>query len=130
MLKRTATFTFLSLAYAVILGHSIVPHHHDSTHESVIAHQAYHPNHDDDGLNNPFSHFFHSGDDAFYTVNHNFSNNFIRQLCVVAVASFDDFLFSPPLSRQAGFSPPPDPFAYISPHVLTSGLRAPPSFKA
>ncbi len=134
MLKKYTAILMMFTAYAILLGHNIIPHHHHDHDEHLTGQHNTHHNHDDgednDGLNHMFSHFTHAADGFSFTPNHNISNTFSKlQLSLVAVLP-DNFALSnfdiPPLLG----SPPAEHLIYISPHSHSSGLRAPPAFIA
>lgn len=132
MLKKYTTILLMFTAYAILLGHNIVPHHHDSDHDLTEHHQTSPHHHDDDHKDkwqgDFFSHFIHSTDGVTFTGSYNISNTLSKQLfSLIAVLpdnfSLDEFLIPPLLHK-----PPAEHFIYISPHSLSSGLRAPPAF--
>jgi hypothetical protein len=131
MLKKRAAILFLTLAYAILLGHNIIPHHHHDHDEHLTEHHDTDHHHDDnadnDGLNHLFAHFTHAADGFSFTTNHNITNTFSKlQLSLVAVLpdnfALDEFLIPPLLHK-----PPAEHLIFISPHSLSSGLRAPPA---
>lgn len=131
MLKKRTAILLLTIACATLLGHNIFPHHHDTDHDLTVNHQTshHHDSEEDSGdLNHLFSHFIHSADDITFLNNHNISNTFSKQLLsIVAVLPdyfFPDKFLIPSLLNK----PPAEYFIYISPHSLSSGLRAPPVF--
>lgn len=127
--KKTAIF-FLTVAYAILLLHNIIPHHHhDNIKELTEHHHSDHHDHDTDhkGLSHLLSHFIHSADSFTFPTNHNITNTFTKQqLSFVAVLpnnfSPDDFLIPPLLNNSYA-----EQVIYISPHSHPSGLRAPPA---
>lgn len=129
MLKKRTAILFLTLAYAILLGHNMIPHHHhDSIEELTEHHNSDHHDHDTDDnlLGHLLSHIIHSADCFTFPANHNITNTFSKQqLSFVAVLpdnfSLDEFPI-PPLPDK----PPTEHLLYISPHALPSGLRAPP----
>jgi hypothetical protein len=132
MLKKRATILFLTLAYAILLGHNIIPHHHHDTEHDLTEHHQTSHNHDSEkdseDLSHILSHFIHSSDGFTFTVNHNISNTLSQQLFLLFAVlpdnfSVDEFIIPPLLHK-----PPAEHFIYISPHSLSSGLRAPPAF--
>ncbi|MDZ4844761.1 MAG: hypothetical protein SH857_04340 [Chitinophagales bacterium] len=133
MLKKYTALLFFTIAYALILGHNIIPHHHHDSNHDLAEHQQLHQEHDDnheDGLNHLFAHFVHSGDAFTFTTNHNINNVFSKQLFLMAVALSDNFSLDRFSVLPLVFSPPEKQVIYISPHSLASGLRAPPAFIA
>ena len=134
MLKKHIATLFLTISCATLLGHSIIPHHHHNTEQELAEHfQTNHHNNSDENsmdFSHHLSHFIHSAD-SFTTHNtHNISHTFSRQiLSLVAVLPnrifFDEFLIPPLLHKS-----PAEHFIDLSPHSLSSGLRAPPAFIA
>jgi hypothetical protein len=132
MLKKRTAILLLTLAYAILLGHTLISHHHhDTDHDLTEHHQTNHHHNDDqedEGLNHLFSHFTHSADGFTFTSTHNINNTFSKQLLSFVAVLPDNFFLDefliPPLLRK----PPAEHFIYISPHSLSSGLRAPPAF--
>jgi hypothetical protein len=133
LIKKYIAILFLSVAYSILLGHNIVPHHHhDHEHEITESHHSHeHDNNDDDESHNDLSHLFshliHSADGISFITTHNITNTFSKQqLSLVAILP-DNFLQNdfliPPLLQK----PPAEHLVYISPHALIYGLRAPPS---
>ena len=132
MLKKCIAILLVTFAYAILLGHNIIPHHHHDNNQELTAHHETDHDHEDgddsEGLSDILSHFIHSADGFTFTVNHNISNVLSQQLFLsVAVLSnnfsFDEFLIQPFL-----YKPPEEQLIYISPHSLSLGLRAPPAF--
>ena len=134
MLKKYTAILMMTVAYAILLGHSIIPHHHHDHDHDVTEHQ--HTDHhqdnntDSEDLNHLFSHFTHSADGFHFTTSHNLTNTFCKQQhSVVAVLPdnfhIDKFLIPPLLHK-----PPAEHLIYISPHSHSKGLRAPPAFIA
>lgn len=131
MLKKYTAILWMTVAYAILLGHSIIPHHHEHHHDVTEHHHSNH-HHDDDAdngdLNHPFTHFTHSADCFNFTNSHNFTNTFSKQQMKFVAILPDNFLACkfniPPLLHK----PPAEHHPYISPHSLSSGLRAPPTF--
>ena len=132
MLKKRTAILLLTLAYAILLGHNIIPHHHHENNQELTAHhQTDHhqdDNEDNEDLSHILSHFIHSSDEFTFTGSHNISNTSSKQLLsFIAVLphnfSLDEFLIPSLLHK-----PPAEHFIYISPHSLSSGSRAPPAF--
>ncbi len=131
MLKRRTAILFITLAYAILLGHNIIPHHHHDHDDHLTEHHDTDHHHDDDTdtdeLNHLFAHFTHVADGFSFLTNHNITNTFFKQqLSLVAVLpdifSPDGFFTAPLLDK-----PPAEHLVYISPHSHPSGLRAPPA---
>ena len=131
MLKKYTAILMMFTAYAILIGHSIVPHHHhDNEHHLTEHHDTEHHNHDDhedEGLGNIFSHFIHPDDSFTFTASHSISNTFSKQLFSFVAVLPDNFALDefhiPPLLHK----PPEEHLICISPHSLSSGLRAPPA---
>lgn len=137
MLKKSTAIIFLALAYATLLGHNFIPHHHHSDlHELTEHHQFdHHYDHDDDqdhdhhnnfGLGHLLSHFIHSVDNFTLSGNHQFAKVFPnhQQLFVAGLPdnfSFDSFRFYFEQQKTTV-----EHLIYFSPHAHASGLRAPP----
>lgn len=132
MLKKHTAILLMFTAYTILLGHNIIPHHHHNTDHDLTEHHQTSHNHDSEedseNLSDILSHFIHSSDGFTFTGSHNISNTISKQLLsFVAVLPcnffLDEFLIPPLLHK-----PPAEHFIYISPHSLSSGLRAPPAF--
>lgn len=130
MLKKRIAILILTLAYAILLGHNIIPHHHHDHDEHLSEHHGADHQHDsdadNDGVMELFAHCTHTADGFAFTSAHNFSTMFSKlQLTFVALLldnfAFDEFLIPPLLHK-----PPAEHLIYISPHSHSSGLRAPP----
>lgn len=130
--KNTALF-FLTFAYAILLGHSIVPHHHDDDHQITAKHNFHeHHEHNDNESKSEdhdpnFDHFLHATDGFVVTGSHISTNNFSKQ-----VPFFDAYLgdyfhlaeFDIPPLLLAGTADNP---IYFTLHSPPTGLRAPPA---
>ncbi len=139
MLKRYTSILFLCLANLVMLGHSVVPHHHHKA-EGVVGHDhgdhADHHvdfHHDDDHGSDqgeesdhelPFSHFAHST--LAYVAGHDCGA--CQQVLGGTGLLTHGLLVPDPTIQHLPDKPPTEPPIYNSPHSLCSGLRAPPSF--
>lgn len=129
MLKNNAAIFFISLAYAILLGHNIIPHHHHDSAQEIAEHHNSNHNHEEESnvLSHMLSHFIHSADGFTYPVNHNISNTFSKQqLSFVAVLP-DNFTLDEFLIPSFRFKPTAEHLFCISPHSHPSGLRAPPA---
>ncbi len=129
MLKKHIAILMMFIAYAIMIGHEIVPHHHHHNVEEVAEHHTDHHHHstDDGGLSHLLSHFIHSADGFTFSPNHKITNNFSKpQLSFVALLP-DNFAFDEFLTTSFQNNPPEEHFVYISPHSHPSGLRAPPA---
>ena len=130
-MRKFFTLFFISLAYGVVLGHNVVPHHHEREHEQSQKHSHEHSTphdddkHDDELLNHLFDDFSHNSQN--YTVQ-KVSFTCLNLFVLVSVFVHDSFsldeLLIPPLLYN-------DPFyitAVFDPGSQTFGLRAPPAF--
>lgn len=115
-------------AYAILLGHNIIPHHHHSTEHELAEHHHTHHSHDGDeegkDLSHLFSHFIHSAEGFIFTSSNNITLSKLQLLLVAVLPdnfSLDEFLIPPLLLKQSE-----EHHVYISPHSHPSGLRAPP----
>lgn len=136
MMKKNTVVLFLILAYAILLGHNIIPHHHYHADHDLTEH--HHTDHHDDSdgdedsddFNHLFSHFIHSADGFTIANNHKRTNTFAKQWILIVAVLPNNFSFGsytiPPLLDK----PPARHLSYISPHSLSSDLRAPPAFIA
>ncbi len=132
MLKKYIAILFLSISFATLLWHSIIPHHHHDTEQELAEH--FETNHHNDSEENSrdfshhLSHFVHSADDFTIQNTHNINNTFSKQfLSLVAVLPYNYFfdeLLIPPLLHKS----PSGHFIALSPHSHSSDLRAPPAF--
>jgi len=136
MLKRHSAFLLMFTAYAILLGHSIVPHHHHHDSAELNRHHDHdhEHNHDDaeksGGLNHLFSHFLHASDEITFRDPLIFNTNFSTQLLsfVAVLPENLSFIFYtlPPLE----YKPPAEEYIFKADFKLSFGLRAPPSFLA
>lgn len=131
MLKKYTAIIFMTVSYAILLGHSIIPHHHHHDPKELTEHHDTDHQHDgshqDEGLNNLFSHFLHSADPFTATASPTITNIFFKQqLSFIAVLS-ENFSFSELHLSPLIHKPPAEDPIFISTHSLSSGLRAPPA---
>ena len=131
MFKKQAAIILLTIAYALLLGHNIIPHHHHySEHDLAEHHQTHHQhqgNEHDNDLGHLFTHSIHPDDDFTLSSNQYIGKLFsIKLISVVAVLSnkfsFKDFDIPPLL-----FNPSAEQVIYILPHSLACALRGPPT---
>lgn len=129
MFKKFTAILIVSFAYAILLGHNIIPHHHHDSAEEIAKHHITHHDHDSEheGLGNLLSHFVHSVDSFTLPANHIIINTFSKQLLsFVGVLpnniSLNNFLIPPLLHNFFA-----EQIFYISPHSHPNGLRAPPT---
>ncbi|OFY86880.1 MAG: hypothetical protein A3F72_00535 [Bacteroidetes bacterium RIFCSPLOWO2_12_FULL_35_15] len=133
MLRKRIALFLLTVAYAILLGHNNVPHHHHDTDHDLTAHHHndHHDNsdHSSKDFDHLYSHFIHS--DIFITANNdNKINIFSKQLFLKVAVSPTDFFLCDYTIQFLLHKLPEKTFIYISPHSLSSGLRAPPAFIA
>jgi len=149
MLKKYTALLFLSLAYALLLGHNVIPHHHHDNENSGAehhhhadhhhshhhdtdyahsgqSHEEHNENDEKNDLSHLFSYFFHSPDGI--TLSHQNSNWYLKQVPVITAIIPDHFDFSEIFNPPLLYKPPADFLIYITPHSTVSGLRAPPAF--
>ncbi len=152
MLKKYTGLFFLLIAYAILLGHDVIPHHHgelnshqkaDKHHHSTIPHHHHehttnsthgHDHSSNDGddkeaskLGHLFSQFFHAADGITFTSKAHISNTVSKQLF-----SFDAILPNSFLVKEIDIPPL---IARTKEIVVISnqfsahqfGLRAPPA---
>ena len=140
MLKKYAAFFLLTVAYALLLGHNIIPHHHhdEGDHDLVSHHHADHHaaghSHDDNDLSKKlghlFSHFIHPADGYIITFIQGIQDSFSKQLTVVAAVLPPDLLIADQDFHSLFDQPPDADRTYSFSEVCTFGLRAPPFFNA
>ena len=131
MFRKRSAIMFLMIAYAITLGHSIIPHHHhDSNHHLNEPYQtSHHHHHDGDeeenkGISHLFSHFVHAADGFTFITQQNLSTVFFLVIALLPNNfSFDQF-FIPPLI----LIPSTENFNYAFLNACTFGLRAPPAY--
>jgi hypothetical protein len=135
MFKKYTAILFLTVAYAILLGHNIIPHHHHATLSEAELHHFYehtthhHANGDTDGHEHT-PHLVHTADfgEDFRTPTIT-TIDFAKQ--IISLFSISPFTFS--LIAEANSClenqhPEKEFLIYSSPHSLSSGLRAPPAF--
>ncbi len=152
MLKKYTGLFLLLIAYAILLGHDVIPHHHgeinshenaDDHHHSTIPHHHHehttnsshgHDHSSNDGddkeasnLGHLFSQFFHAADGITFTSRTFISNTISKQLSSFDVILPTSFLIEeidiPPLINKIEND-------FLLPnHFLIQhfGLRAPPA---
>src|SRR5688572_30767267 len=115
MLKKFTALLFLFIAGAILLGHSIIPHHHhdhDHDHDhgqDLKEHPGSSPHHDNEAnndLSHLFSHFIHSTDFFTVSTNKDISTSFSKQLALTVAILPADFL-SIPFDIPPLFGKPP-----------------------
>ncbi|HKR05162.1 MAG TPA: hypothetical protein VJY62_11065 [Bacteroidia bacterium] len=137
MLKKYTALLFLFIAYAILLGHSIIPHHHHDNHHDLAEHHASNHHHtsshhagdgDSEDLSHLFSHFVHPADGFTITTNQSISNTFSKQLVLLVAILPADFLLTPCDIPPLFDRPPSEHLNYSFSNTCTFGLRAPPAF--
>lgn len=151
MSKRNVSIFLLFLATGIILGHSIIPHHHHNhdylnhdhhinNHQHTEHHHGVHAdigqhrdhgnedknNDESDGLNHLFSHFIHHDAGLSLCPSYNYNHSFLKQLLSSDLMQ-SSFSFIEHFTLQIRPQRPSQHFVYISPHFLSTGLRGPPS---
>lgn len=142
MPRKYIAILFITVAYAILLGHSIVPHHHHETeqelsehhqsghHHSSSGHHNSGNHHEDENnwdLSHVFSHVMHAEDGFTFTPNHSIGNALSEQISFFIAVLPPDFSFWKfPVTNRL-HEPPEVSLICSSPHSLSSGLRAPPS---
>lgn len=133
MLKKRAAI-FLLTAFAIMLGHSIIPHHHHTYEHKISALQFSHEHHDhdndenrDDDLGHLFSHFIHPVDNFTFTTTHINNISFAKQLFLFVAVLPGNFSLKDFHIPRLLLKPPAEHLNFISPYSLSSGLRAPPA---
>lgn len=129
MFKKATALLFLTIAYAILLGHSIIPHHHHvSEHELVEHHQSHHhhnsESHDSEDISHLLSHFVHAADGFILTKNNSVNHVYFPLIAILPPYFSTDDIFIPPIKPKANAIN----VFYISPQSIPAGLRAPPVF--
>ncbi len=131
MSKKGISLWFLTLAYAILLGHNIIPHHHHENELELTEHHSRQHQHDGQSIGQEighlFSHFLHVDDGLTFTANHANSLAYSKQqISFVAVLPFlyaHRELRAPPL----WVNPPAERPVIMASNSPPSGLRAPPN---
>ena len=139
-MKKYMAILMMFTAYAILLGHNIIPHHHHNNLEELTEHHNSDHHHEsnthagehqtnghhDDGIGHLFSHFLHL-DDAFTLIHTNKINStFAKHLFSFVSILPNYFSFNDLNIPDCIIIPPPEQIIYLSPHSLFAGLRAPP----
>ena len=133
-MKKSLSIFLNFSAFAILLGHNLIAHHHQETellstkHHKTCHHQE--SQHEDKRIHDLFCHFIHSAEGFVFVKSHKLDNTFSGHSFSDSVVSsnhilLNEFLKLPLLHRSLAVS-----FIYISPHSLYLGLRAPPAFIA
>jgi len=129
MMKRFSMLLVMCSAYAVLLGHSIVPHHHHETEADLLAHHASAHQHDHDhaSLPNLLGHFVHAEDVFTSTVSLLLYPSLLKQTPVI-VLDFSKILTINGIQNfPYSIEQPPEVNIYCFSNRKSSGLRGPPS---
>jgi hypothetical protein len=136
MLKRYSIIAFLIFSYTIVLGHSIIPHHHhDEDHEMEHSLPHYddhhhsdkdHPDDEDSGLAHDLGNYFHAGETGdFYQQSTNAKISYSTFATAYIIAAFDfkiePYEGPPPVVRHSHEHLPP-----LQRYLSSKGLRAPP----
>jgi hypothetical protein len=127
MFKKYISLSLAMVAYAILMGHSIIPHHHhDDLQDLKEHHQTNHhhdENEDNKDLSHIFSHFIHSADGFTLIIKHSNSKVFIPLVAVLPNNFSVDEILIPPLLYESRTEFLDCLFSI----ACTFGLRAPPS---
>lgn len=127
MFKKYAIIFLMAIAYGILLGHSIIPHHHhDNSREIAEHHQTNHGDGVSD-ISHLFSHFIHYGDGFISTTTNITSDQFFKISYSIIALPPDLFSMEDCSIPAFIFYPPPD-VVYIFRYSFPAGLRAPPAF--
>jgi hypothetical protein len=134
MLKRNIITVLLLCAYTIVLGHSIIPHHHHDDHEHELEHPSvsHHDDHesdhsgqDTDDHSSAFGDYSHStvAGDMYQAGKYKITLNKISTSYIVSLFSYIVI----PVESRPPVVWPADEHIPISRHCLSpKGLRAPP----
>jgi hypothetical protein len=124
-------------AFAMLLGHNLIGHHHHDKEQIAFDHSHaddhHHDNENDDEENDPdflhfLSHLPHDGDVVTFLNSQDYSKNQQKQLLPLVALFQSSFTFDYLLEFERQNSPPFKVVYFNSHHYLPSGLRAPPAF--
>ena len=131
MRKHLGLF-FLLLAYVILLGHSIIPHHHHESHSEALTHHDIEHVHDDGhgstDIGHLLSHLMHADEDFTRVIHKVGSQVFNRSTVIIATIVTDAFCFSLFPDTTFQLKPPDTEVNLSSIYQETSALRGPPSF--
>ncbi len=135
MFKKRTAFFLLSIAYAILLAHNIIPHHHhehsnDHHHSNhTEAHNGMHT-HDGEQSEGHAKDLFLSNlehpIDGFSTTGHSVSNSFSKQLVLSLAILTGSFSISGILKKSPAYYYVVDTIVYNLAFAHSHGLRAPP----
>lgn len=134
MFKKYTAILFLTVAYAILLGHNIVPHHHHETLSEAELHHLYehtthhHGNGEAEGHEHS-PHLVHIDFSEDFRTSASTTIDFPKQ--IISLFNFSPLTFS--IISEANFClasqhPENTFFIYSSPSSLAWGLRGPPVF--
>ncbi len=129
MLKKLLISFLFFTAYAVVLAHSIIPHH-DENEEATEQHddKGHHDDNDDNGLGHLFSHFQHIGTgNQFITTQKiaSFKQSDILQPDIPSITSFNFKFYGAGKPAPVFYPDHPDIYSYSGSCAFS--LRGPPS---
>lgn len=123
------------IAYAILLGHSIIPHHHHNSVQEAELHHFHEPatQHYNSGEASGQGHSPHLVHDSDFGKELRTSSKSTIDFSKQLISLFNFYFFTFSLTADANSclqSQPPDKdfLIYFSPHSHASGLRAPPAF--
>lgn len=129
MLKKYIAISLLFFSTFMLVGHSVIPHHHHDAKD--LTHQ--HEHHDSDGDNEHkgwghlFSHLNHGGNDLVYTIPHFKSDISVKIFKVFSGTPADNFNLTEQEHVYKRLKiPDKRTFNISSIFLYSSGLRAPP----
>ncbi len=129
-------------ALAILLGHDVIGHHHHDFEQSSVGHHHHSDDyqHENDGGNNGekeesgFGHFFsnfqHGENGVTFLTSPDNSNSGSKHFAPLVAILPEGFVFQHVTEFVRQNSPPHKPIYPNSQYLLTTGLRAPPSFIA
>jgi hypothetical protein len=139
MLKKIVSILMLYSAFALSLGHNLIPHHHHDFEHSEVAHHhsnGDHHHHDTDNTydseneSEDWRHLFsgiqHVTDGLTFLTSHGSMDDVPKETERLNVREVAEVVFGN-IVVEVRQNAPPDIFTtYHSNHLLSSGLRAPP----
>ncbi|PZR12180.1 MAG: hypothetical protein DI539_20240 [Flavobacterium psychrophilum] len=123
MQYKSIRFIVSLITSIILLGHSLVPHHHADQH--APGHHHEHHKHEHKGISDLFSHHCHSADCFTSIQKHEVSKTVYQQL-PATIQQQSQFI-----ALQAYHKPVKQlydcKYIYISPHLVSLDFRGPPS---
>jgi hypothetical protein len=136
MLKKICSILLIFSAFAMLLGHNLIGHHHHDKEQIAIDHSHaddHHHDNENDEEENDFdflhflSHIPHDSDVVTFLKGKELGKTQYKQLNTSALLQ-THFTFNPILDIERQNAPPFKVVYFNSQHYLPSGLRAPPVF--